>query len=37
MTKTTRDMSEFLAKHDEVNFLRGIVAAVLQLIMEADA
>ena len=36
MTKTTMDLSELLAKHDQGDFLRSIAEAVLQLIMEAD-
>ena len=36
MTKTNMDLSELLAKHDQGDFLRGIVEAVLQLIMESD-
>jgi putative transposase len=36
MTKTTMDLSELLAKHDQGDFLRGIAEAVLQLIMETD-
>ena len=35
MTKTTMDLSELLAKHDQGDLLRGIAEAVLQLIMEA--
>lgn len=36
MTKTNMDLSELLAKHDGGDFLRTVVEAVLQLIMEAD-
>lgn len=36
MTKTNMGLSELLAKHDGANFLRTVVEAVLQLIMEAD-
>lgn len=36
MTKTSMDLSELLAKHDQGDFLRAIAEAVLQLIMEAD-
>lgn len=36
MTKTTMDLTELLAKHDQGDFLRSIAEAVLQLIMEAD-
>ncbi|MBD9528888.1 transposase [Paracoccus sp. PAR01] len=36
MTKTSMDLSELLAKHDQGELLRSIAEAVLQLIMEAD-
>ena len=36
MTKTSMDLSELLAKHDQGDLLRSIAEAVLQLIMEAD-
>ena len=36
MTKTTMDLSELLAKHDQGDLLRSIAEADLQLIMEAD-
>ena len=36
MTKTSMDLSELLAKHDQGDFLRAIAEAVLQLLMEAD-
>ena len=36
MTKTNMDLSEFLAKHDDGDFLRSIAESVLQLIMETD-
>lgn len=36
MTKTSMDLSELLAKHDQGDFLRTIAEAVLQMIMEAD-
>ncbi len=36
MTKTNMDLSEYLAKHDDGDFLRSIAESVLQLIMETD-
>ena len=36
MPKTNMYLSEFLAKHDQGDFLRGIAEAVLQLIMKTD-
>jgi len=36
MTETNMDLSELLAKQDGGDFLRSVVEAVLQLIMEAD-
>lgn len=36
MTRTTRDLSGRLAKHDRGDVLRAIAEAVLQRIMEAD-
>ena len=36
MTKTTMDLSEFLAKHDQGDVLRCIAEAVLQLIMDFE-
>ena len=35
-TKTNMDLSDFLAKHDQGDFLRSIAEAVPQLIMVAD-
>lgn len=36
MTKTSMDLSELLAKHDQGDFLRSVAEAVLQPLMEAD-
>jgi putative transposase len=36
MTKSSMDLSELLAKHDQGDFLRAVAEAVLQLLMEAD-
>jgi putative transposase len=36
MTKTTMDLTELLAKHDQGDLLRSIAEAVLQLMMESD-
>jgi putative transposase len=36
MTKSSMDLSELLAKHDQGDFQRAVAEAVLQLLMEAD-